>query len=255
MRTQRAAILLMIITVVLLVPDAAVACGCNPFETTVLDAYKRSHMVVIARVLSVDKVVDAKVPFGSDISGATLIAEKVYKGDVKVNDQLKFAQGDGVLCSWSFDEKAVGERYLLYLFRPEKPSNPWYISTCNRSKDAEYAKEDLLYLDNLEKHRGQTRISGVVNSEGGLKIDGRKIRIIGRNKTYVTTTDDDGVYEIYGLPSGRYIIEPELPFGWKVDEFHLTRQYTRADMYRRPSNRVAFTLQRRKHFGVDMDLG
>ena len=181
--------------------------------------------------------------------------EKAYKGDVKVGEQLKFAQGDEILhCTWAFYQDEIGERYLLYLFKPNKASDPWSIGTCNRSRQVEYVKEDLLYLDNIEKRRGRTRISGTMNAEGNFNVVGRTIRIIGRHKTYVTTTDKDGVYEIYDLPAGRYVIEPELPFGWKVDEFLLTQQRTGTTTPSRPSNRVAFTLRERKHFGVGINV-
>lgn len=255
MRTQRVVLLFTGIIFVLLMPRAAAACGCNPFQTTVLETYEAADLVVIARMLSVEKRIDPKPRFGGDVSGATMVVEKVYKGNVAVKDQLEFVQGDETLdCSWSFYPQQVSERYLLYLFKPRKPTDGWTIPTCYRSRQIEYAQDDLLYLNNMENHRGQTRVSGVVNSEHNLDMKGRKVRIIGRKKTYVTTTDEDGVYEIYGLPPGRYTIEPELPFGWKVDEFHLTREYTRVDMNRRPSNRASFTLQPRKHFGVEIEL-
>ena len=62
--------------------------------------------------------------------------------------------------------------------------------------------------------------------------------------------------KLYDVPPGRYVLEPELKFGWKVDEFDLTRPPTRLELMqgRRPSNRVAFTLRPRSHFGVDMRL-
>ena len=106
--------------------------------------------------------------------------------------------------------------------------------------------------------RGRTRISGVLDDDGlaGLSLEGQAIRIIGKNRTYVAKTDKNGVYELYDLPPGRYVLQPELKFGWKVDEFHLTRPLTRSEQMhgRRPSNRVAFTLRPRSHFGVDMRL-
>ena len=254
MRTRRLAVFFTIAIAILLVPRIALACGCNPFAKTVLDAYKQADLVVIARMLSVEKATDPKPRYGGDINSATMVVEKFYKGNVTINQQLKFDQGDEVLgCSWSFYLEEVGERFLLYLFKPEKPSDPWYISTCNRSRGLESAKDDLLYLNNIEKHRGQTRVSGVVNSEGNLNMEGLKVRIRGSNRTYIAETDSDGVYEIYNLPPGRYVIEPKLPFGWKVDEFHLTSELRRADPHR-PSNRVAFTLQPRKHFGVEMEI-
>jgi hypothetical protein len=47
--------------------------------------------------------------------------------------------------------------------------------------------------------------------------EGTKVRIIGAKKTHVTKTDQHGVFEIYDLPAGRYLVEPEIPAGWKTD--------------------------------------
>ena len=48
------------------------------------------------------------------------------------------------------------------------------------------------------------------------------IKIIGAQKTYETKTDKGGVFEIYDLPPGKYSIEPEMPAGWKIDQYHLS---------------------------------
>ena len=246
---------LAIITLSLLLPKIALACGCDPYARTALDAYQDSDLVVIARMLSVEKAIKPESRVNGDISAATMIVEKVYKGTVQIGEQLKFAQGDEVLhCTWSFYREEIGERFLLYLVQPEKPSDPLYVWNCNRSTGIESAREDLLFLDNYEQHRGRTRVSGVLRADGDLDISGRNIRIIGRNKTYIANTDKDGVYEIYNLPAGRYVIEPELPFGWQVDQFLATREPTRPYVHRRPSNRLAFRLQPRKHFSAVIEL-
>jgi hypothetical protein len=93
------------------------------------------------------------------------------------------------------------------------------ISGCGRSKSAEYESTDLLYLENLDKVRGKTRIYGRVGfAYGRENAQGRKIRIIGKDKTYEVISDKNGIYEIYDLPTGEYIIEPEIPKGWRIEE-------------------------------------
>lgn len=235
-----------------------IACGCFPYST-VLEDFEEADLVVIARLVSLEKATKPTARYGGDIKSATMLVEKVFKGGVKVNEVLAFGQGDEVLdCSWTFHKTMIGEQYLLYLDAPERPSESFYISTCNRSRKLEYARDDLLYLNNMDKLRGRTRISGVlsIDSAEDVGLEGWKIRVIGRRKTYVATTDKNGVYELYDLPLGRYLLEPEMKFGWKVDEFHLTRQPIRLQLTRRPapSNRVAFTLRPRRHFGVDLRL-
>ncbi|HKS08140.1 MAG TPA: carboxypeptidase-like regulatory domain-containing protein [Pyrinomonadaceae bacterium] len=189
-----------------------------------------------------------------------MTVEKVFKGDAKTGADLTIAQGDAVLgCSWDFFAENVGESFLLYVGLPEKPSEPIYVSTCSRSTAVEGAKEDLLYLENIDKRRGHTRVSGVIDRDGDEDQTGQQVRIVGKNKTYIATTDKDGVYEIYDLPPGRYSLEPVLHSGWKIDEWRLTREWTRADWRRSelnlpPPTKVWFTLHPRKHFGASVDL-
>jgi hypothetical protein len=236
-------------------PQIANACGCYP-RATVLEDFAGSDVVVIARVVSVEPATKPQPFYLGDVESAHLVVEKVYKGSVKVNDTLLFAQGDEIIgCSRSFGKELIGMQWLLYLDTPEKPSDPWYISTCNRSRGLEYVDDDLSYLNNMRKLRGRTRISGVLEADfENYSVAGRKLRIVGRNKTYIATTDKDGLYELYDVPPGRYVLVPELETGWRVDNFHLTRQLKPLEIDLPPTNRVAFTLLPHKHFGIDISF-
>lgn len=244
---------------VLLLPNIVVACARAP-KPTILQAYQDSDVVLIARAISVEKVSDElKVPIiGTRVLSTTMEVEKVFKGKLQVGDKMVFGQGNSIHCTWVFHEDTVDKKYLFYLTAPPKGYTLWYEEGLGRSRPLEYAAEDLLYLNKMDKVRGRTRISGVLDDEGlaGLSLEGQTIRIIGRNRTYVAKTDKNGVYELYDVPPGRYVLEPELKFGWKVEEFNLTRPLTRFELMHdpRPSNRVTFTLRPRKHFGVDMRL-
>lgn len=141
---------LLLLTLFLFLPDIVNACGCRPKMTPVLDEFESSDLVVIARVTALIKGPN-RFPF-TDISHSTAVVEKVFKGDIKAGEELILGQGDTVLdCSWDFFPGFVGEKFLLYLDRPEKPSEPFYVSTCRRSSGVEYAKDDLLYLENMDK--------------------------------------------------------------------------------------------------------
>ena len=123
LRTQRVRLFVTILTAFLLAPRIAIACGCKPFAQTALEVYEGADLVVIARMLSVEKASPPKRPYRGDISSATMVVEKVYKGDVTTNPQLKLDQGDEVLgCSWSFYAEEVGDRFLLYLNPENKPT-------------------------------------------------------------------------------------------------------------------------------------
>lgn len=248
---------LLLLILIAIVPRVANACGCHN-TSSVLDDYEQADLVIIARMTAVTK---GKSRFNSDISHATMTVEKVFKGDVKIGQELLFENGDPVLgCSWQFYEDYVGSAFLLYLYRPEKPSEPFVISTCNRSTGVSSAHEDLLYLENIDKLRGRTRVSGFVEREGADdNLEGQRLRIVGGKKVYIATTDKYGVYELYDLPPGRYTIEPVLETGWILDEYGLTRPPTRAELMSLdddppPPKKIPFTLRPKRHFGVSMSL-
>lgn len=215
------------IALLLAVTKPANACSCGP-RPTVLDEFEGSDEVVIVKAVSVEKAGDKEGErYVNGIKSTTMVVEKVFKGRLKVRDEIVFGQGGGADCIWTFSEQSVGRQFLFYLERPEKLSFPavrsndaglWFAFTCGRLSGLEDAAEDLLYLENLSKVRGKTRISGSLHSDyPQLELEGIKIKIVGPKKTYQTKTDKDGVFEIYDLPPGKYVIEPETPAGWKVD--------------------------------------
>lgn len=214
----------------LLLPGIAFACSCGPLPT-VLDAIDGSDVVMIARVSSVERMKD-------EYRSAKLVVDKVYKGNVRPGDELPFAQGDGVNCLLTFSELDIGKRLLLYLRLPERGSKYWLAFICGRSALVKSATEDLLYLDNIDKVRGKTRVSGKYRAMSGqrdLNVANRTIKIVGEGNTYETKTNGDGVFEIYDLPPGQYRLQPEIPSGWKLHE-----------------KSVEFTLAPQKHASINL---
>lgn len=223
--------LLLVFAVLCLAARDAHACSCVG-TPTVLDSYEKSDAVVITRVISVEKAeqaaADGQVSKGQyyvdGVKSTSMIIERVFKGSMKVGDEITFGQGGGADCIWTFNEKMIGGQFLFYLSSREKNPAIWYGSGCGRSSGLNYVADDLLYLNKLDKVRGKTRLSGTVgfSATGALGGEGRRIRITGAGKTHEVKTDKNGVYEIYDLPAGRYLVEPELPPGWKVDPYYLT---------------------------------
>lgn len=232
--------------------SVAFACTCAP-RGSVLDEYESASVVMIARIASVEKAAKAdKTDHDYGIRSARLVVEKVYKGDVRVGEELVFAQGNGMNCLMRFSEENIGHRILLYAGRPSS-GTLWAVSFCGRSARVDIATEDLLYLDKMDEVRGKTRVSG--KYAGGfygreLKVGGRKIRIVSDSDAYETTTDDKGIFEIYGLPPGNYRLEPELDPGISLDPnwigFSGFNREQLSDTY------VAFTLKARRHVSIEL---
>jgi hypothetical protein len=192
--------------------SAATACVLVPLPT-VLDQYEHADVVITARVVSIEKTKEPD-PVHFNIRSAIMVVQKVFKGNLKAQDAISFTQGNGIDCLWQFDEKMIGHEYLLYLNSPDKASDLWYVAQ-GRSSELSDATNDLLYLNKLDKVRGQTRVSGALDDD--FPVAAIKVRIIGKNKSFRTTTDEHGVYEVYGLPPGKYLIAPEMPYGWIID--------------------------------------
>ena len=240
---------------------SACSCGVRP---TVLDALEQADEVIIARAISVDKVGDSQKTtdeneraYVNGVRSTTLIVEKIFKGTLKVRDEIVFGQGNGANCIWTFNEESIGDQLLLYLKRPE--TDRWYVSACGRSRGLKGASDDLLYLENMNKLRGKTRISGRLGGwyNSNLDLEGKTIKIIGPTKTYETKTNHDGVFEIYDLPPGKYSIQPEMAPGWKIDAYHLRYSPSvAASASLRPKlkslQQVEITLNPGKHASIDI---
>ena len=255
------------------------ACSCGP-RPAVLDAFEYADEVVIMRVVSLEKIAKPEAKENKDeeeveeenegeyvvdgVRTATLMVEKVFKGKLKVREEIVFGQGTGGNCIWTFNEETLGDQFLFYLNRPEKRPDSksvlWYAVGCGRSRGLAGATEDLLYLENMKKYRGKTRISGSLS--GGweypdIDVAEKKIKIIGPNKTYETKTDKDGVFELYDLPAGKYFIEPEMPPGWKIDAGYLRYSSSAiGGLYGQPElktpKQVAIKLEAKRHASINI---
>jgi hypothetical protein len=68
----------------------ATACVLVPLPT-VLDEYEHSEVVIIARLVSIEKTAEPD-PIHLNIRSATMVIERVFKGNVKVQDAISFVQ-------------------------------------------------------------------------------------------------------------------------------------------------------------------
>ena len=65
-----------------------------------------------------------------------------------------------------FEKDEIDRNLLVYDVYFDEFTKNWEISYCGRSKRLESARDDLLYLDNLEKVKGKSRISGTLHYWG-----------------------------------------------------------------------------------------
>ncbi len=224
------------------------ACSCA-VNGTVDEEFSRTPNVVVLKVRSIEKTAETPprlVNYGG-IKQTTLTIEKVFKGNLKVGEELIFAQGGGADCVWTFTEESVDKEYLFYLgagpldkkasenviaatgqFPKVVPKGVWIASTCSRSGWIKYRANDLKYLKNISKVQGKTRLSGKMSRYVSVAIAEEKsrhemlaeykIKLTGNGVNKDLKTDENGSYEIYDLPPGTYVLTPEKIPGYKFDE-------------------------------------
>lgn len=216
MKTLFAAVIL---TLLLLSARAVDACSCAGYPT-VCDSYRGADAVFIGVVQSVEnnnaKGADGREYMAGQV--AHIQVEKSFKG--KALPEFVFRTG-GTSCDPIYTE---GERWLFYAYYDQK-ARTWGIAFCDRSRRIDGAADDLLYLQGLPKSAAGTRLSGELehyeeDPEKGFSrvknIIGAKVKIAGGGKEYEVYTDKNGVFEILGLPPGKYTVDPEIPVGLKV---------------------------------------
>lgn len=200
----------------LLLPAAsAMACTCGGYPSPA-EAFNSATAVFVGRVVRETSEPDKSWDVAQT---AVTLVEESFKG-TRVGAEIVFTQPNNT-CTPTFD---AGARQLFYA-NYSKKTKTWTVYGCGRGSDLERAADDLLYLRALPLSAERNRVSGMLRHyEDGPENDftlvgslaGTKVRIKGKDKTYEVTTDSNGVYELYDLSPGKYTIEPELPFGFKV---------------------------------------
>jgi hypothetical protein len=260
----KSALLILAVNAVLVIDSPfGFSCSCAR-RATVLQLFESSDLVVIARFVSVEKVDKFnpnRIRAAYDGKSAKAVVEKTYKGKAEIGNELIFDQEGGSDCIETFSEEDIGQRFLFYLHKPLNNYPRYAVGACSGSKTIRWAADDLLYLDNLDKVRGRTRISGtLLNRVGdGFGFAGREIKILQNDKVWETTTNENGVYEIYDLPPGEYLVEPEIPLGWKIDTIFI-QSFAASFSGNKNGDRktrirqIPIILEKGKHAGLDISF-
>jgi len=220
-------------------PRPALACSCFG-NTSPCGAYLMAEAVFVGTVTSV-KQQPMKLE-GEDINGqvAVVQVDEAFKG-VKASE-LTFHSYE-TSCDMVYKE---GQRWLFYAAYDKKVKS-WYVGGCGRTRNLEYAANDLLYLRGLPGATEKTRLAGALWNRGDDKpLTGVKVKLIGERETHEVFTDKNGVYEMYGLPPGQYVITPETPLNLKLN---LAIGATIVDLRDRTRRRV--DLKEKSCAGVD----
>jgi len=142
--------------------------------------------------------------------------DEAFKG-VSAGQVIELVQG-GTDCDSKFKSR---ERAVFYLQSDEKRG--WYLPWCTRALGSgDPPGDDLLFLRALPQSAATTRVSGEISlfslsGDPSRGVPNVKVRISGSSgPTREVVTNAAGVYEVYGLPPGRYSVAIEVPKGLKL---------------------------------------
>lgn len=204
----------------------AQACSCGRIDAVDV-AFDQTPTIAIFRVTSVDKYKNGdRRPDSADVKSAILRVEKVYKGRLVVGQEFTFTNNG--ICIRTFDEKDIGDDFLLFLGENPAKGRAWAAGFCTRSRRVENNKADVLYLEKRKSVAGKSRLSGSVHirtqnekdpSDWYFKnISDVALSIRGMGLDLSVKTDENGIFEIYDLPPGKYKIFPPKLEGYISNE-------------------------------------
>lgn len=185
---------------------------CN-YVVSPCEAYAQADAIFTGTVIRITPETISRGQRDADYDQiATVVVEKVYKGTARkriVLHQLGRKNSPKLISN---------TRYLFYA-NLDRQTNKWEVRRCGRTLIARYAQDDLRYLERPRANANQSRIAGAVvryqpdeETQGKTeRLAGLKIRIIGEEKQYEVVTGEDGIFELYGVPPGKYVIHPDIP--------------------------------------------
>lgn len=220
------AIVVAIFTIMIALPGSASACSCTGAGSVDLKLYD-SENVAVFKLVSTEMADPGELVYNLyGLKSATLSVERVFKGKLKVGQQVKFLQGQGGNCVATFHPNGIGKEYLFYLGTgPKDEAGYWVALICAGNKSLKFGYADIYFLEKAARLKDKTRISGTLSQEiesaveGGYSaidiLAGKVVRIKGMGRNIKLKTDKNGVYEVYDLPPGKYTITPERIDGFR----------------------------------------
>jgi hypothetical protein len=190
---------------------------------------------VIPGVMGAPSNAGSMTPSGS-MKRVTIEIEESYRGMSGKSVQVLTA-ADGAACGYSFQE---GERYLVFA---GKQGGYLEVSLCSATKPAKYAQEDITYLRSIPNLPQTARVFGTFKRytydpkfkptfepsimdhyrppeeeyRAMAAMTGTLVRIETSDGKHETTVDNQGKWNMSGLPPGPYKIEVALPKNMILD--------------------------------------
>ncbi|HEY7287441.1 MAG TPA: carboxypeptidase regulatory-like domain-containing protein [Vicinamibacterales bacterium] len=198
----------------LLMPVASAnACSCVSIGEACQNFFQVDS-VFVGRVVSIDDLVQADQPGGQTglprHKRVQIEVAETFRGDVSVGRITVFTGQGGGDCGYPFKMDGA---YMVYAHR-DRTSNELTVAICSRTRPLNEADEDLAFARSIKSDsisggtvRGQVRNRDVQVTRANGRTDyaplsGIRVRVQCDGLTRDVTTDEEGRYEIAGVPIG-----------------------------------------------------
>ena len=172
-------------------------------------------------------------PIGGKVRAISIRVDEIFKGELPAQ---VLTSDDGFSCdNFPF---AIGKSYLIYAGGVEENSNIVKVGLCSGTRLLEKADEHLRFLRPLKDGRTFSTIFGTVwkfintadlpnEPLGKTKVvlvkefaieNGQYKKPKKKDRERSSITDEQGNYNFYDIPAGRYKMRAELPTGLWVQE-------------------------------------
>jgi Tissue inhibitor of metalloproteinase len=244
------------------------ACECFQ-QQSVCDAYGNAKAIFVGEVIegkSAETLSDRLKTNSNDQSFVFKVSQNFLGTEEEKNVTIHTGFGGGD-CGFPFQK---GEKYLVYAYESE---GNLHTNICTRTRRVSTVEEDFEDLKYLLLTSG-AKIYGTVNlyaklypyeeiSQPMAKLKLRVEQTDGEKKNFEVTTDDQGKYQLTGLPAGKYKVIPLLMNGLMVEDSQISelllndKGCAKNDLYAKNDSRISGKIidpQGKPVEGIDVDL-
>jgi len=203
-------------------PQVAAALCSEPQPRLVCAEYFASQVVVEAKLLRIEPVVENHDPDSIDAYFFTLNTARLLRGTIEPTFRV-YEGNDSGRASFRW---IVGRTYVLFLFKSHDNSGAeaWALDGCGNSGPVSKSAAVLRSISHINPASRVGTVSGVVSAPGlAGELDGVRLAVRGASRSFEVVTDRRGRFQV-SVPPGDYAIEavrpstPLIPFEFSYED-------------------------------------
>jgi hypothetical protein len=184
--------------------NTARACQCVEYGTPVCAQYWRADAVFVGQVREITARDDSKQQTWPT---ATLhfIVEQPFRGITTATVDVETLSGTS--CDMKFEK---GRRYLIFAAR-DSESKGLFAGPCMGTSEVKYAGDALNYIRSVTQQGATESISGRLAEMKYDPYAGVKVEVSNKTKTFETTSDQEGRFQVSLPGPGAYTVTMRVP--------------------------------------------